>query len=165
MMYSLTSVEAIRENNARTEREFIARQEERSKRALAEAERVAALQRAFAPRVEAQARAALAAARAATEAARAAAEPGRALQALDDELHEETRMAIGNDYADWHPDGLGEVFVALAARIATGAAGVAGGTERVADDAARIAAGAAALAENELSLCLSCFRCGGVAVA
>ncbi len=44
-----------------------------------EARRVAALRHKFAPRVEAQARAALAAARAATEAARAAAEAARAV--------------------------------------------------------------------------------------
>jgi hypothetical protein len=70
MLTLLSSCEAIRENNARTEREFFARQEERSKRASAEAPRVAALQREFAPRMVAQARAAVAAARAAAEAAR-----------------------------------------------------------------------------------------------
>jgi hypothetical protein len=101
MMNSLTSIEAIRENNACAERQFIARQQKRSKLVRAEAKRVAALRRAFAPRVEAQARAAVAEARAAAEAA-------RALQALDDELREATRMEVGNDYADWHPDGLGE---------------------------------------------------------
>ncbi len=55
----------------------------------------------------------------AAEAARAAAEAGRALQALDAELREATRMEVVNDYANWHPDGLGGVFVALAARIAS----------------------------------------------
>ncbi len=99
---------------------------------------MAALLRAFEPRVVAQARVA-------AKAARAAAEAGRALEALNAELREATRMEVGNDYADWHPDGLGDVFVALAARIAAGAEGVA-------DDAASIAAGTAALAENEYSL-------------
>ncbi len=65
MLTPLSSCEAIRENNARTEREYLARQEERSKRARTEAPRVAALQREFAPRMAAQARAAEAAARAA----------------------------------------------------------------------------------------------------
>jgi hypothetical protein len=159
MMTPLTSREAIRANNSSADRQFIARQEKRSKTARADEKRVAALRRAFAERVEAQARVVVAAAEAAAEAARAAAEAGRALQALDEELREATRMEVGNDYADWHPDGLGGVFVALAARITTAADGVAGGAERVANDAARIVAGAgafaaasaeaSALAENE----------------
>jgi hypothetical protein len=107
-----------------------------------EARRVAALRRKFPPRVEAQARAALAAARAATEAAhgaaeagRAAAEAGRSLQALDDELREATRMEVGDDYyAEWHADGLGGVCVTLAARIAVRGVDVADGAERVAAD-------------------------------
>jgi hypothetical protein len=90
MLTPLSSCEAIRENNARTEREFFARQEERSKRASAEAPRVAALQREFAPRMAAEARAAVAA-------GRAAAEAGRALEALKASLREATRMAMGND--------------------------------------------------------------------
>jgi hypothetical protein len=65
MLSSLSSCEAIRENNARTERQYLARQEEHSKRASAEAPRVAALQREFALRMAAEARAAEAAARAA----------------------------------------------------------------------------------------------------
>ena len=146
MMHSLTSAEAIRKNNARTERKFIARQQKRSKQARADAPRVAALRRAFAVRAKTQARAVLAAALAATEAVRAAAEAGRALQALDDEMREATRMAIGNDYADWHPDGLGGVFVALAARIV--GAPKEGGTERIVDDAARIVDDAARIAEG-----------------
>ena len=143
---SLTSIEAIRKNNARTERKFIARQQKRSKQARADAPRVAALRRAFAVRAKTQARAVLAAALAATEAVRAAAEAARALQALDDEMREATRMAIGNDYADWHPDGLGGVFVALAARIV--GAQKEGGTERIVDDAARIVDDAARIAEG-----------------
>ncbi len=143
-MTPLSSREAIRENNARTERQLIARQEKRSKLARAEAKRVAALRRAFALRVAEQARAAV-------EAGRAAAEAARALEALNAKLREATRMEVGNDYADWHPDGLGDVFVALAARIATDAEGVAGSAEGVADDAERIAVGAEAfaLADNE----------------
>ena len=143
---SLTSAEAIRKNNARTERKFIARQQKRSKQARADAPRVAALRRAFAVRANTQARAVLAAALAATEAVRAAAEAARALQALDAEMREATRMAIGNDYADWHPDGLGGVFVALAARIV--GAPKEGGTERIVDDAARIVDDAARIAEG-----------------
>ncbi len=53
--------------------------------------------------MEVQARAALAAALAAAEVGRAAAEAGRALQALDDELREATRVEVGDDYyAEWH---------------------------------------------------------------
>jgi hypothetical protein len=77
-------------------------------------------------------RSAVAAARAAAEAARAAAEAARALEALNAELHEATRMAIGNDYANWHPDGFGDVFVGLASRIAADALRVAGVAEGVA---------------------------------
>ncbi len=139
-MMRLSSREAIRENNARTKRQFIARQEQRGKRARAEAKRVAVLRRVFALRVVEQARAAVEAARAAAEAVRAAAEAARALEELNAELREATRMAVGNDYADWHPDGLGNDFVALAARIAADAEGVAGSAEGVADDAAHIAA-------------------------
>ncbi len=113
-----------------------------------EARRVAALRRSFAPRVEAAARAAFAAARAKAEAARAAAKAGLVLQALDDELREATRVELllpgDDDYAERHPDGLCGVCVALAMRIATRAADVAGGAERVADDAELIAAGAEA---------------------
>ncbi len=113
---------------------------------------MAALLRAFAVRVEAQARAVVVAA----EAARAAAEAGRALQALDAELREATRMEVGNDYADWHPDGLCGVFVALAARITTDANRNALGAERIVAGAgafavasAEASALASALAENE----------------
>ena len=53
---------------------------------------------------------------------------------------------VKNDYADWHPDGFGGVFVALAARITTGVVAFASAAERVEDDAARIAEGAAAFA-------------------
>ncbi len=158
-MTPLTSREAIRANNAYTKRQFIAGQEKRSKKARADEKRVVALQRAFVARVEAQARAVVAAADAAAETARAAAEAGRALQALDAELREATRMEVGNDYANWHPDGLGGVFVALAARIKTDANRNALGALCVANDAAHIAAGAgafaagsaeaSALAENE----------------
>ena len=94
---SLTSAEAIRKNNARTERKFIARQQKRSKQARADAPRVAALRRAFAVRAKTQARAVLAAALAATEAVRAATEAARALQALDAELREAMRVEIGAD--------------------------------------------------------------------
>ncbi len=96
-----------------------------------EARRVAALLRKFSPRVDAQARAALAAARAAAEAGRAVAEAGRALQALDDELREATSMEVGDDYyAEWHADGPSGGCVTLAARIAARAVDVAGGAER-----------------------------------
>jgi hypothetical protein len=84
----------------------------------------------------------------ALSAARAAAEAARALQALDDELREATRMELGDDYyAEWHADGLrvGGVGVVLAARIAARAVDVAGGAERagrIAADAERIAEGA-----------------------
>ncbi len=91
-------------------------------------------------------RAVVAAAEAAAEAARAAAKAGRALQALDAELREAMRMEVGNDYANLHPDGLGGVFVALAARITTDANRNTLGAECVANDAARIAAGAGAFA-------------------
>ena len=146
MMTPLTSREAIRERNALAERQFIAMHQERSKRARVDAKRVAALRRAFASRAATQARAVVAAARAAAAAAEAAPEAASALQALDAELREATRMEVGNDYADWHPDGFGGVFVALAARITTDVVAFASATERVEDDAARIAEGAAAFA-------------------
>ena len=156
MLTPLSACEAIRENNARTEREYLARQEERSKRARTEAPRVTALQHEFALRMAAQARAAEAAARAAAEAARAAAkaaraaaEAVRALEALNEELREATRMAIGNDYADWHPDGFGGVFIGLASRIAADASRIAVDANGVTNDAARIAESAEALAANE----------------
>jgi hypothetical protein len=110
---------------------------------------MAALQREFAPRMAAQARAAEAAARAAAEAA-------RALEALNAELREDTRMAIGNDYANWHPDGFGDVFIALASRIAADASRVAGVADGVADDAARIAASAEAFALDNAPIFDSC---------
>ncbi len=135
MLKPLSSCEAIRENNARTERRFIARQEEHSKRARTEAPRVAALQHEFAPRMAAQARVAEAAASAAAEAARAAAKAVRALEALNEELREATRMAIGNDYANWHPDGFGGVFIGLASRIAAGASRIAADANGVTNDA------------------------------
>ncbi len=122
MLTPLSSCEAIRENNARTERQCLTRQEERRKCARTEAPRVAALQREFAQRMATQARAAEAAVRAAAAAAAAAAEAARALEALNAELREDTRMAIGNDYANWHPDGFGDIFIALASRIAADAA-------------------------------------------
>ncbi len=143
-MTPLSSCEAIRENNTRTERECLARQEERRKRASAEAPRVAALQREFAPRMAAHSRAAEASARAAAAVAAAAAEAARTLEALNAELRETTRMAIGNDYANWHPDGFGDLFIALASRIAADASRIAGVVDGVADDAARIAASAEA---------------------
>jgi hypothetical protein len=149
MLTPLSSCEAIRENNARTERQYLARQEERSKRASAEAPRVAALQREFAPRMAAQARAAETAARAAAEAARVAAEAVRALEALNAELREATRMAIGNDYANWHPDGFGDVFIGLVSRIAADASRIAVDANGVTNDAARIAESAEAFAANE----------------
>ncbi len=108
---------------------------------------VAALQRSFAPRVEAAAREAHAAAREAAKAARAAAEAGLALQALDAELREATRVELGDDYtAEWYADGLGAQCVILAERIESRATDVAGAADRVAADAERIAAGAAASA-------------------
>jgi hypothetical protein len=150
MLTPLSSCEAIRENNARTEREYLARQEERSKRARTEAPRVTALQREFAPRMAAQARAAEAAGRAAAKAARAAAKAARALEALNAELREATRMAIGNDYATWHPDGFGDSFLGLASRIVADAARIAVDAKSVTNDAARIAESAeAVVAANE----------------
>ncbi len=113
---------------------------------------VAALQRKFAPRVEAAAREAYAAAREAAKAARAAAEAGLALQALDAELRkEEVELLLLNGYATaaaegWPANGLGGQCVALALRIESRAADVASGAECVAADAGRIAAGAAAAA-------------------
>ena len=142
MLTPLSSCEAIRENNARTEREIYAQRDERRKRARTEAPRVAALQHEFALRMAAQARAAEAAARAAAEAV-------RALEALNEELREATRMAIGNDYADWHPDGFGGVFIGLASRIAADASRIAVDANGVTNDAARIAESAEALAANE----------------
>jgi hypothetical protein len=110
---------------------------------------VAALQRKFAPRVAAAAREAHAAAREAAKAARAAAEAGLALQALDAELREATRMELGDDYtAEWYADGLGAHCVAIAERIESRSTDAAGAADRVAADAERIAAGAAALAAS-----------------
>jgi hypothetical protein len=150
MLTPLSACEAIRENNARTEREYLARQEERSKRARTEAPRVTALQHEFAPRMAAQARAAEAAGRAAAEAARAAAKAARALEALNEELREATRMAIGNDYATWHPDGFGDSFLGLASRIAATASRIAVDANGATNDAARIAESAeAVVAANE----------------
>ena len=89
-------------------------------RARAEVRRVAALLRAFAVRAAAQAHAsAVASARVAAAAAEAAAEAARALQALEADLREATRMEVGKDYAFRYSDGFGGVFVALAARITT----------------------------------------------
>ncbi len=90
-----------------------------------------------------------AAARAAVEAARAAAKAVRALEALNEELREATRMAIGNDYANWHPDGFGGVLIGLASRIAAGVSRIAADANGVTNDAARIAESAEALAANE----------------
>jgi hypothetical protein len=157
MLTPLSSCEAIRENNARTEREYLAEQEERSKRARTEAPRVTALQHEFAPRMAAQARVAEAAARAAAEAARAAAkaaraaaEAVRALEALNEELREATRMAIGNDYANWHSDGFGDSFLGLASRIAATASRIAVDANGATNDAARIAESAeVVVAANE----------------
>ena len=151
MLTPLSSCEAIRENNARTEREYLARQEERSKRARTEAPRVTALQREFAPRMAAQARAAEAAGRAAAKAARAAAKAARALEALNAELREATRMAIGNDYANWHSDGFGDSFLGLASRIVATASRIAVDANGATNDAARIAESAEAVvaAANE----------------
>jgi hypothetical protein len=73
----------------------------------------------------------------------------RALEALNTELREATRMAIGNDFANWHPDGFGGVFIGLASRITADASRVAGVAEGVAVDAARIAASAEALTANK----------------
>jgi hypothetical protein len=58
-------------------------------------------------------------------------------------------MAIGNDYADWHPDGFGGVFIGLASRIAADASRIAVDANGVTNDAARIAESAEALAANE----------------
>ena len=149
MLTPLSSCEAIRESNARTEREHLARQEERSKRARTEAPRVTALQCEFAPRMAAQARAAEAAGRAAAKAARAAAKAARALEALNAELREATRMAIGNDYANWHSDGFGDSFIGLASRIVATASRIAVDANGATNDAARIAASAEAVAANE----------------
>ena len=150
MLTPLSSCEAIRENNARTEREYLAEQEERSKRARTEAPRVTALQREFAPRMAAQARTAEAAGRAAAKAARAAAKAARALEALNEELREATRMAIGNDYATWHPDGFGDNFLGLASRIVADASRIAVDANGATNDAVRIAASAEAIvAANE----------------
>jgi hypothetical protein len=93
---------------------------------------VAALQRKFAPRVQAAAREAYAAAR---EAAKA----GLALQALDAELRKEEALLNGGATAEWPANGIGGVCVAIALRIESRA-------ERIAADAERIAAGAAAFA-------------------
>ena len=135
MLTPISSCEAIRENNARTEREYLARQEERSKRARTEAPRVTALQREFAPRMAAQARAAKAA---------------RALEALNAELREATRMAIGIDCATWHSDGFGDSFLGLASRIAATASRIAVDANGATNDAARIAESAeAVVAANE----------------
>jgi hypothetical protein len=144
MMTPLTSSEAIRANNARAKRQFMSDHKKRQKRARAEARRVAALRGAFAPRVEAQARAEVAVACAATKAARAAVEAGRALQALDAELREATHMEVGDDYIDWHPDGLSGCRPRCAHR--DGSRGRRGRRQRVADDATRIAVGAEAFA-------------------
>jgi len=150
MMNPLTLRESICANNARTERQFIVRQEERSKRARTEAPRVTALQREFAPRMAAQARAAEAAGRAAAKAARAAVKAARALEALNEELREATRMAIGNDYANWHSDGFGDSFLGLASRIAATASRIAVDANGATNDAARIAESAeAVVAANE----------------
>ncbi len=151
MLTPLSSCEAIRENNARTEREIYAQRKERSKRARTEAPHVAALQREFALRMTAQARVAEAAARAAAEAARAAAKAARALEALNEELREATRMAIGNDYANWHSDGFGDSFIGLASRIVATASRIAVDANGATNDAARIAASAEAVvaAANE----------------
>ena len=150
MLTPLSSCEAIRENNARTEREYLARQEERRKRARTEAPRAAALLHEFALRMAAQARAAEAAARAAAKAARAAAKAARALEALNAELREATRMAIGNDYADWHSDGFGDSFLGLASRIVATASCIAVDANGATKDAARIAESAeAVVAANE----------------
>ena len=146
MLTPLSSCEAIRENNARTEREYLAEREERRKRARTEAPRVAALQHEFALRMAAQARAAEAAARAAAKAARAAAKAARALEALNEELREATRMAIGNDYANWHSDGFGDSFLGLASRIAATASRIAVDANGATNDAARIAESAEAVA-------------------
>ena len=153
MMNPLTSREAIRERNLQMVRQSIIneraqrkRARARARRARADAPHVMVLQCALAPRVEAQARAAVAAARAAAEAAEAAAKAARALQTLQAELREAMRLEIGADYATWHPNGFGGVYVALAERIATDAERIAGAAACVEDDAARIAEGAAAFA-------------------
>ena len=84
MMNPLTSREAIRERNTLAERQFKSneralrkRARARARRARADAPHVMVLQCALAPRVEAQARAAVAAARTASEAAEAAAKAAR----------------------------------------------------------------------------------------
>ena len=126
MMTSLlTSREAIRERNERALQNAISNERARRKRVRAGARRARAnaphvevLQRWLAPRVEAQARAAVAA-------AEAAAEAGRALQALQAELRKTMHFEIGPEFATywWHSssNGFGGAFVAHAEHIATDA--------------------------------------------
>ena len=129
MMTPLTSREAIRERNEHMVRQSIINERARRKRARARARRARAdaphvevLQHALMPRVEAQARAAVAAARVASKAAEAAAEAARALQALQAELRKAMHFEIGAEFATWwHSNGFGDDFAALTEHIAADA--------------------------------------------
>jgi hypothetical protein len=132
MMTPLTLSEAIRTNNARDERQFMSDHKKRQKRARAQRQSAwlrcgARLRHASRRRRARRSRQRVLRPR---RLARAAVEAGRALQALEAELREAPRMEVGDDYAGWHLVGLGGVFVALAARNATGAVGNAGSAKR-----------------------------------